>query len=71
MAYMTGGDHDDHEPLPDGRDRARRDVIGLALLIVGALLTTIGAAALWHPAAALVVAGMWLVAAGWLTATSR
>ncbi|TMR09084.1 hypothetical protein ETD86_45055 [Nonomuraea turkmeniaca] len=70
MAYMTGGDYDDREPLPE-RGRARRDVIGLALLIVGALLTTIGTAALWHPAAALVVAGLWLVAAGWLTATSR
>ncbi|MBG0818778.1 hypothetical protein [Planomonospora sp. ID82291] len=72
--HIDDGDYIEHEPLhePDRlTHRIRRDTIGLILLIVGALTTAVGAATLWHPAAGLLTAGAFLVAAGWLTATSR
>ncbi|MFG1977023.1 hypothetical protein ACGFJC_47490 [Nonomuraea fuscirosea] len=50
--------------------RQLRDLAGLALMVVGAVLTCV-AGFILHPAAGLALCGGWLVAAGWLAASTE
>ncbi|MER5649703.1 hypothetical protein [Streptosporangium sp. NPDC002524] len=71
--YYDPDQHDRRDPdqNPDQeRLRVLRDVAGLVLLALGAILTVIGAV-LWLPPAALVALGVVLLAAGWVTSTGR
>ncbi|MGW0486183.1 hypothetical protein [Nonomuraea sp. NPDC003214] len=59
---------DDVGRRPDLTGRQVRDLAGLALMAVGAVLTCV-AAFMLHPAAGLGMVGVWLLGGGWLLAT--
>ncbi|GAB2467826.1 hypothetical protein GCM10027187_39980 [Streptosporangium sandarakinum] len=52
------------------RRRVQRDVAGLVLLLTGAV-ATVAAVAAWSPAAAVAVAGIYLMVAGGFIASGR
>jgi len=50
--------------------RVVREIIGLALMILGAAATVVSVAVWWHPMAGLFLAGVYLLGAGWFLASA-
>ncbi|MBG0818970.1 hypothetical protein [Planomonospora sp. ID82291] len=64
-------DREQHDPAAHAQQRrVVRDLVGLALLLLGALCTS-AAAYLWSPAAGLALVGVYLMAGGWLLASGQ
>lgn len=61
---------DDNAHRPRLTGRQLRDLAGLALMVVGAVVTCI-AGFIVHPAAGLAVTGAWLLGGGWLLASTE
>ncbi|MGW2222865.1 hypothetical protein ACWCSD_48395 [Nonomuraea sp. NPDC001684] len=69
--YYDPIEHVERDPAPAvERGRMQRDIVGLAVMVVGGLCVLIGAFT-WSTPAGIALTGAYLMAGGWFVASGR